>query len=194
MRYVKDFSVQRYYQHGSCNHWPVGQAACDGRTVQAADRPTHFMGFPISSPPVHDADGRSWWNGLYGMFAGEKETLVTIARSWVQAPELVVKSKGFRSEGFDRAQRAYRIICENPGKAKVLECRIDASDESPIYNLPIVVENWRQGDFKLTVNGTAVKRGRDFRLGYRHMVDSTNVIVWLNRKSTATLVVKLTLK
>ena len=194
MGYVKDFPVEKYNRHGSCNHWPVGQAACDGRTVQAPDRPTHFMGFPISSPPVHDVDGRSWWNGLYGMFAGEKETLVTIARSWVQAPELVVKSKGFRSEGFDRAQRAYRIICENPGKAKVLECRIDASDESPIHNLPIVVENWRQGDFKLTVNGTAVKRGSDFRVGYRHMVDSTNVIVWLKRKSTATLAVKLTLK
>ena len=41
MNYVRDFSIRSYDRAGSCNHWTVGQALCDGRTVQAADRPTH---------------------------------------------------------------------------------------------------------------------------------------------------------
>ncbi len=69
MAYVADRRIgpQGLAIPGACNHWPVGQALCDGRTAQAADRPTHFLGFPISTPPVHEKDGRSWWNGLYGM-------------------------------------------------------------------------------------------------------------------------------
>ena len=41
MKYLKDRDIRGLQGPGSCNHWPVGQAVCDGRTSQAADRPTH---------------------------------------------------------------------------------------------------------------------------------------------------------
>ena len=41
MHYVNDRDIRGYERPGACNHWPVGQARCDGRTVQADDRPTH---------------------------------------------------------------------------------------------------------------------------------------------------------
>jgi hypothetical protein len=191
MHNVRDFSISRYKGPGSCNHWPVGQALCDGRTAQAADRPTHFMGFPISYPPVHEKDGRSWWNGLYGMFGGPKELLVTIARSYNCPPELKIISDGFRSEGFDRAQRAYQITCEHPDKASTLEFTLEASVESPLYNLPFIVKNWIEADYQLTINGKTLTAGKEFRVGYRHLVDGTNVIVWIKLKSSEPINIKL---
>jgi hypothetical protein len=80
-----------------CNHWPVGLAACDGRSVQAADRPSHAMGFPISDPVVHDTDGRSWWAGLYGMGTQSVEELVGIAKAFNHPPELIVEGGGYES-------------------------------------------------------------------------------------------------
>jgi len=125
------------------------------------------------------------------MFRGPRESLVTIARSYNRPPELKIKNDGFRSEGFDRAQRAYQITCEHPGKASTLECTIEASVESPLYNLPVIVKNWIEADYQLTVNGKAIKPGKDFRLGYRHLVDSTNVIVWIKLKSSEPVKIKL---
>ena len=49
-RYSNPASRLHPNRPAGCNHWPVGQAACDGRAVQAADRPSHAMGFPISDP------------------------------------------------------------------------------------------------------------------------------------------------
>lgn len=177
---------------GACNHWPVGQARCDGRTVQAADRPTHFLGFPISSPPIHEKDGRSWWNGLYGMTDRPIEELITVARSWSQAPKLTIRSHGFTSDGYDRSERAYRIACAEPATNCVLRCRLAAGSESPLCNLPIVVANWGDSGAALKINDTPVDEGRDFRVGHRYRLDSTDLVVWIKLQSTEPVTLELT--
>ena len=169
---------------GSCNHWPVGQALCDGRTVQAADRPTSFLGFPISNPPIHEKDGRSWWNGLYGMTDKPIGQLVTVARSWSQAPELMVQSPGFTSHAYDRGERAYQIACDNPATGTVLRCRLAANTESPLANVPIVVANWGQAGATLKINGKAVQEGRDFRVGHHERLEGTDLVVWIRLQAT----------
>ncbi|MCP4710955.1 MAG: LamG domain-containing protein [Planctomycetes bacterium] len=169
---------------GACNHWPVGQMLCDGRTVQAADRPTHFLGFPISSPPVHQKNGRSWWNGLYGMTDKSIDELTVVARSWSQPPQLNLKSQGFSTQGYDRSERAYQLTCENPNITGVLECEIAASENSPIYNIPMVIKNWGYLDAELEINGQKIKQGPDFRTGHRYLVEGSNLIVWIKFQST----------
>jgi len=57
----------------------------------------HFLGFPISYPPVHEAGDRCWWNGLYGMTDKSIQELVTVARSWAEAPELSIQGRGYTS-------------------------------------------------------------------------------------------------
>ena len=194
MRYVTDRKMgeRGLDVPGACNHWPVGQPACDGRTVQAADRPTHCLGFPISGPPLHEKDGRSWWNGLYGMTDLSMKELVFVAKSWNNAPKLEIKSKGFESEGYDLGQRAYILSRKNNASNDVLNLGVMAGENSPVYNLSFVVKNWDKESLTLKLNGKKIKRGKDFRLGVNHSLDSSNVIIWIKTKFTKP--VSITLK
>ena len=195
MEYVRDFGLgpKRLDTPGSCNHWPVGQARCDGRTVQAADRPTHFFGFPISYPPIHEQGGRSWWNGLYGMTDKRStQELLALARSYAQPAAMRVEGTGFVSQGFDPSERAYRITAGPSDHAVPLTAKFAASEASPIENLALVVAGWPETQVTLEINGRAVQRGKGFRYGFRHLADSTNLIVWVAHQSTEPVTLKLT--
>jgi hypothetical protein len=185
MRYVFDRKMgeRGLDVPGACNHWPVGQAACDGRTVQAADRPTHALGFPISSPPLHEQDGRSWWHGLYGMTRLSMEDLVFVAKSWNKAPELELTSKGFRSEGYDLGRRAYVLDREDTALDGRLSLRLMGGADSPVYNPAIVVNNWDRESFTLTLNGKKISAGKDFRTGVHHTLEGSRVIIWIRTTS-----------
>jgi hypothetical protein len=194
MRYVSDrrMGERGLDIPGACNHWPVGQAACDGRTVQAADRPTHCLGFPISSPPLHEADGRSWWQGLYGMTELSMEDLVFVARSWNAPAELRLSGKGFRSEGFDRGRRAYILDRDEGSRDDTLSFRLMASEDSPVYNPAIVINNWDRESLSLSLNGKKIAPGKQFRTGVQHTLEGSHVIVFIETKSTEAVTITLT--
>ena len=190
MHYVKDAALRGYERPGACNHWPVGQARCDGRTVQAADRPTHFLGFPISSPPVHEQNGRSWWNGIYGMTDLPMETLVTVAKSWNFPPGLEL-SDGFEDRGYDRGQRAF-ILKRSDSSTGNLKIAVRASKESPVYNPALVIRDWGTSEAALTINGKEVAQGPGFRIGHRHGLENSDLIVWIEHVATEPLTITLT--
>lgn len=181
MHYVKDRDIRGYERPGACNHWPVGQARCDGRTVQAADRPTHFLGFPISSPPVHEKEGRTWWNGIYGMTDLPMKELVNLARSWNYPPRLEL-SDGFRDHGYDRGQRAF--VLEQSGESTGdLKIQVAATEDSPIYNPALVVLGWGTSGASMAIDGEKVQDAR-FRVGHRHQLDDSDLIVWVEHEAT----------
>jgi len=193
MRYVADRGMGERGLDipGSCNHWPVGQAACDGRTVQAADRPTHFLGFPISGPPLHENNGRSWWNGLYGMTDLSMADLVFVAGSWNKASKLKVEGEEFISQGYDLGQRAYLINRKDTATSGKLSFSIMADKTSPVYNPAFVIRNWDQGSLNLTLNGKEIKRGKDFRMGVQHGLEQSSVIVWIKIRSMESVSITL---
>jgi len=168
---------------GNCNHWPVGQALCDGRSVQAADRPTHFLGFPISSPPVHEQDGRSWWNGLYGMGDKTIEQLAVVARSWARAPELKLEGNNFGSHGYNMSERVYKLAREKGSREASLEFELLASEQSPVFNPAFLIEGWGDRDAELSIDGESVERGINFRLGHNHRLAGSDLIVWVKKES-----------
>jgi hypothetical protein len=182
MHYVTDRNLRGYERPGACNHWPVGQAPCDGRTVQAADRPTHFLGFPISYPPVHEKDGRTWWNGIYGMTALPMEKLVILAKSWNYPPRLEVGA-GLEDRGYDRGQRAFVLKRSDPALGE-LKIRVAASKDSPVYNPALVILDWGTSDAALTIDGQEVAQGPKFRAGHRHGLENSDLILWLERETT----------
>jgi len=118
--------------------------------------------------------------------------LVTIARSWSQAPELLLQSRGFASRGYDRSERAYQINCPDPTAASVLRCRLTASQESPVCNIPMVVANWGNAGATLKINGKAVPQGKDFRVGHRYGLETTDLVVWIGLQSTEPINLELT--
>ncbi|TWU28954.1 LamG domain-containing protein [Novipirellula artificiosorum] len=189
MQYVKDRDISGFDRPGACNHWPVGQARCDGRTVQAADRPTHFLGFPISSPPVHEEGGRSWWNGIYGMTDLPMKKLVTLAKSWNHPPHLSL-SQGAEDLGYDRGQRAF-VLSRTGDKADELKIRFAADDNSPIYNPALVIQGWGTSEATLKINGKEVSQGPNFRIGHRHGLENSDLIVWIQHETTKSLEITL---
>lgn len=190
MHYVTDRDIRGYERPGACNHWPVGQARCDGRTVQAADRPTHFLGFPISYPPVHEKEGRCWWNAIYGMTDLPMAALITLARSWNHPPPLQV-SGGFADRGYDRGQRAFVLARSSPSAGR-LHIEFAASKDNPVYNPALVILDWGTSDAELKIDGKAIARGPSFRVGHRHGLESSDLIVWIEHEATEPFTMTLT--
>jgi hypothetical protein len=192
MHMVADRNEKDWTRPGACSHWPVGQLPCDGRTSQAPDQPTHFLGFPISYPPVHTDGTREWWNGLYGMTDKPIAELAKLARSWAKAPDLLVKGEGFSSAGYDRGERAYQLTCAAPADGKPFECEIRASEESPVVNLPLVIRNWGEAGATLRIDGQPVARGKAFRLGHRYLLDGATLLVWIKLEAAKPITILLT--
>jgi hypothetical protein len=192
MGYLRDMDIRALSRAGSGNHWPEGQTLSDGRTSQAADRPSHFLGFPISNPPIHEGPGgRDYWNGLYGMSNAGFPALVELARSWSTPAGLTIQSGPFISNGFDRSERAWRIARRKGSGSQAVTLTFAASATSPIRNVALVVEGWGDTGAALHVDGRTVARGQGFRYGHRHRLDGTDLIVWVDVVSDRAVTLQL---
>jgi hypothetical protein len=179
MMYLRDLNKRSLSRPGSSSHWPVGQILSDGRTSQAADRASSFLGFPISEPVQHQGDdGRDYINSLYGMTNQPFEELLPLARSWSHPPAMTVAGENFDSLGYDRSERIYRL--QRKREASSARLTFDASSNSPIRNLALVVENWGTTPPQVSLNDLQLERGDTFRYGYRHTLDGTDLIIWID--------------
>jgi hypothetical protein len=179
MMYLRDLNIAALSRPPHHSHWPVAQIPSDGRSNQAPDGPGHLLGFPISRPPMREARDRQWWNGFYGMTEEPFESLVGVARSWANAPELRITGTTFSSRGFDRSERAYMLSRVSPGGGGPLRFEVAASPESPVRNLALVIENWGDAGAELTIDGKPVARGGTYRYGHRHTLTGSDLIVWI---------------
>ena len=172
---IRENPISTYNEHGGCNHFPVGQARCDGRTSTTSDRPSHCGSFPISDPVIHEKDDRNFWNGLYGINDMEVSEVIELGRSWVFAPELSVTGNNFISKGFDRSERCYQLE-NNSDKTNKLEITIAANSVNPLLNPAFVIKNWNNKHAKVLVNG---KTAKDIRTGIKHELEGDDLIVFL---------------
>jgi len=180
-----------YSNFANWNHWPVAQIPNDGRDAPAPDRPSSTcLGtlFPIRH---QGKDGMSWVRDLYGMTDRDPKHLAVLARSWNNAPGLILQGGAFTSQGYDKSQRAYLLTRTGEGNAEPLKFQIEASEESPVFNLALIIENWGMVGAGLKLDGKRVKKGRDFRLGHRNRLEGTDLIVWIKIESFKPLEVRL---
>jgi len=190
MHYLRDMNIASLARAGSCSHWPVGQMRCDGRTQRTIDRATSFLGFPITDPVVHEGDTREWANSLYGMNDRSFDSLIPLARSWAQAPELRVERDGGARivvRGYDMAQRAYILECEGaaPRTGDSVGVVLAASPDLPLVNACLVVKNWGDKTPSLSIDGMPSVEGRDIRFGLVPTLSGTNLLIWIVRESTS---------
>lgn len=158
-----------------CNHWPVGQARCDGRTTIVADRPSHTIGFPISEPVVHEREDREFWSGLYGMNEMSFDELIRFGRSWAYPAQLIVKDNDVKSTGYDKSERCYKV--ENLSASPVPVTFILAgSKKSPVINPAIYIKNWNSTSVRVMVDGQEVKNNR---AGFKPTLQGIDLILFL---------------
>jgi len=151
------------------NHWPVAQISSDGRYANAPDRAAHSS---------------LCWGGpregmaLYGMTDQPAVSLVPLARSWNNPPELHITGNSFNSEGYDPSQRAYVLRCNDTGSP--LNIEIHASEESPVVNPALVIKNWGEHAPRLKIDGQGISRGKEFRWGIEYTISGeADLIVWI---------------
>ena len=185
--HIRHRGLGSYDRAVGCNHFPVGQARCDGRSTRTADRPSHCSSFPISNPVVHEEGDRSYWCGFYGMKDLGVDRLIVLGRSWAHAPELVDADTGFTSEGYDRSRRSYTL--ENTGGAPAsLSFTLKGSESSPIQNPAFFVRGWGAEGARVLLNG---EEHLDCEVGVVSELEGLNLVLFLWHEASGDLRVTL---
>jgi len=169
----------------SWNHWPVSQIFSYGRYSVTHERPSHSSLTHIYWPPAEQTENRVTWIMLHGMTDKPIAELGPLAKSWISAPNLTINGTGFRSEGYDRTERAYVITRAAQNHSATLEISIRASNQSPIVNPAFLIRNWGSRGVDLKVDGRTVPIGRDFRVGRLHHPEGSDLAIWIRWRSTS---------
>jgi len=165
----------------------------NGRYALAPDRVSSSAITSPELPMKYDAEKGVLSGGFIMGLTDNKATrrLVPVAKSWLTPAELRLTVQGYDFTGYDRYQRAYVLNCRDKGSPSKLEFELAASEESPVVNLALVIENWGRAPASLKIDGRKIKRGRDFRFGYRETLAGSDLIVWINAKGTKKLKVTI---
>lgn len=162
------------------NHWPVAQMPSDGRYAIYADRTAHSSLTHVR-PDNFDEEKRGptpFYQKILmeAMLDQEFDELVMLAKSWLEAPQMV-DIKG--AEGrYAPDQRAY-VLNKKEGEVSF---SIEASEENPLVNAALILKSWNSNkEATLMINGKAVPA----KQGIFRDVDGTKTLaIWLEFSGT----------
>ena len=157
---VYNGEVTNYSVFPTWNHWPIAQMPSDGRYAIYPDRTSHCSLTHVFTDAYREEKSGStpFYEKLLveGMLNQNFEQLVTLAKSWLKAPQ-IVDLKG--AEGnYAPDQRAYLL----DKKGNEISFKIDADEEHPLVNSAFIIRNWNSdSEAELKINGKtkAVKQG-----------------------------------
>lgn len=161
------------------NHWPTALDPSDGRFAVDADRASHS-----SLSHCYWGEYRRTSNSvtklmLNGLTNKSPDELARLASSWDSPPKCTIVSDGFAAGNFDFAQRAYVVRRASGNYGTSLKLRVDASHESPVVNLALVVAGWGPHDAIVSIDGQPAHVRCDHRVG----LDSTDLVVWIEHEA-----------
>jgi hypothetical protein len=180
-----------YFTFECWNHWPVAQIASSGRPCLAADRPSHSSLSHIVWGIDQTTEGTQSELLLDGLTTKSPTELLPLAKSWLSPPPIAVTGEGFRSEGYDPAERAFIVVHEASAQPGALDVTIQASEASPAVNPALVIKNWGDGEARLTLDAKPMKAGKDLRFGRIQRLEGTDLVVWIQTQATKPLRVRL---
>jgi hypothetical protein len=176
------------------NHWPVAQIPSDGRFVHYPDRAAHS-----SLTHVNWADSRGFGDDgtfeekvlLEGLSNAPAEKLLTLARSFVNPPAIKAAGEGLAA-AYDQNQRAY-VLTRARGDVSSMKVTIEASEQGPVCNPAIVVENWgADAPAKMKINGQAAGKGMDVRQSVVPRANGVSaLVVWMELTATRPVTVEI---
>ena len=179
--------------YGWWNHWPAALIPGDGRWIVTPDKPGHFnLTTFVQWKEYNKTEKTKTRIMLQGMIKGKAGELVSLAKSWLQAPETTISTEGFKGGIYDEAERAY-VMEKTSESNTLLEFSINGSEESPVINPAFIIKNWGNHPATLSIDGKNRMQGEDFRQGIRKGPDGDDLILWirLNRQSPVEFTLKL---
>ena len=90
------------------------------------------------------------------------DKLVRLARSWQYAPGLILKSDGYRYDGYEIKEKAY--ILTNTSEQKDLHLSIKANSERPLLNPAFVIKGWGNKAAEVAFNGQKLTAEKDYSI------------------------------
>jgi hypothetical protein len=160
------------------NHWPVAQIPSSGVSAVAPDRASHSSLSHIHWDPYAQTENSMTKIMLHGLTDAQPQTLVSLSRSWINPPSVIVVGSAFRSEGYDATQRGLLFRAVNPGE-KNLSFSLQGSAQSPIIDPVFIVKNWGSEDAAIQIDGRPVTWGVAARRGHESTFETTDLVVWL---------------
>ena len=79
------------------------------------------------------------------------------------------------------------IIINLKKDVNTISFELQGSDKSPVFNPVFLIHGWGNKGIKLQLDGKTIERGKDFRYGYRHEIDRTDLVSWLRFESTSSV-------
>jgi hypothetical protein len=173
-----------YFAFECWNHWPVAQIASSDRPCVTNDRASHSsLSHLYWKMYSRDANGETkiMMDGLTTRTAGE---LLPLARSWIAPPVMQLTGEGYRSEGYDPAQRAWVVTKTGDAAGGPVQLTFSASEASPLFDPAVIIRNWGDGEARLRVNGKPAAWSKDFRSGHVARLEGTDLVIWMRKEST----------
>jgi hypothetical protein len=121
---------------------------------------------------------------LHGLTTKNVEDLVPYAKSWVNAPPLLLKSDFFVSKGYDKTQLAYVIQAKSSMNNVSLKLTLMGSMDSPIYNPSFVIKDWKPNEFDLFIDDKKAKAGHLYQFGMEKSLEGNYLVLWNKIEST----------
>jgi len=172
------------------NHWPTAQKPTDGRWAMADDKPAHGS-LSHWFWDEYKVTEKSMTKLMLTGFTNKKiEELAPLGRSWYSPPK--VSTSSAIDVVYNQAERCFDISMKE--KKNELSFEIKASEASPVLNPAFVIRDWGNSDITLEINGKAVNKGKDFRVGHRQKLDGRDLVSWLRFESTETVKVAIKAK
>lgn len=177
--------------YGWWNHWPVAQIPGDGRWVETPDKPGHFnLTTFVQWQDYSKTDKTRTRIMLQGMTNKEAVDLVPLAKSWLNAPELMISTDGYQGGKYDESERAYILEKVDHSNTSPLQFVINGSAESPIIHPAFIIKNSNRGKSRVIVNNKTLNRNQ-VKQGIRTTSESEDLIVWLKMESRENIQITL---
>lgn len=165
------------------NHWPAARIKSVARRATIPDK---ISSSSLSNViwPAYEVTGNNLTKiMLHGMTEKPVSELVPLAKSWLDAPKIVIIEGELKNHIYDRTQKAYHLKLNSNKLPEKLTFSIDASENSPIVNPVFLVEGWGEFGVELEIDGEKVSGRNRFRVGHRNNIDSTDLVVWIRINS-----------
>jgi hypothetical protein len=116
--------------------------------------------------------------------------LAMLAKSWLHPAAIEISGQGFESKGYDPTERAF-VVVRNSGTSPQLQLKLQASDNSPLFDPALLVKNWNADAARVTVDGRALP-AETVRIGTKRNLDSTDLVVFVQQQTTKPIEITLT--
>jgi hypothetical protein len=127
---------------------------------------------------------------MHGMTDSGNDQLVSLARSWINSPQLKITHGAFKNEGYDPSQRAYIISSAGTSEKSSFEIELLADEGSPVVNPAFLIKNWNKKEISLKIDGKPVERGKEFRFSQLSTPDGFDQIIWLKLTSMKKILIE----